>query len=84
VGAVALDRLPPGWEGLMSAREWRELVGYLTASAMRELCRVLAECPPARRAEIVEELRRTAPGFGDRGIVVALARVAGTPRGPLP
>lgn len=49
---------------------------YLSPHALEELVAVLEGLPDELRQEIVREVRGEAEGFGDRAVMLALARVA--------
>lgn len=62
------------WGGLVSAEDLQYLSSSISPDRLRDLRRVLEECPAELRAAVVAEIRE-ASGFGDRAIVLALARV---------
>lgn len=65
----------PGLAGLMSASELEHLSTYLSEHILHELALVLAACEPPARKAILRVLREEAEAFGDRVLILALARV---------
>jgi hypothetical protein len=62
------------WDALLSAEEFEFLSSSISAERLGDLRCVLEECPSEIRGSVVAEIR-TASGFGDRAILLALARV---------
>lgn len=65
----------PALTGLMSQSDLEQLSPYLSEHILRELSLVLAACEPPAREAILRVLREEAEAFGDRALILALARV---------
>ncbi len=69
--------MPREWRGLCSSGEWRTLNGALSEHTLYELAQILTACDDSRvRGLILEAVLDALPGYGDRSVLVALARVA--------
>ena len=65
------------WQGLVSTADWQALADALSEHVLHDLRLILSACDAVEvRAEIVTEVLQAAPEFGDRAVIVALARVA--------
>ena len=77
----------PDLTGRISRSDLEYLSAYLSERILREMSLVLAACEPRSRQEILRVVREEAEGFGDRALIIALARVdyaAGHPTLDLP
>ncbi len=63
------------WDGLVSAEDLRCLSSGISPDRLRDLRGVLEGCPAELRGRVVAGVRE-ASGFGDRALLLALARVA--------
>jgi hypothetical protein len=63
------------WDGLASAEDLRRLSRSFSADRLRDLQGVLEGCPVELRARVLAEVFELSH-FGDRAILLALARVA--------
>jgi hypothetical protein len=77
--------MPQDWQELCCTRHWPALQSALGEHMLRELAQILntVEDYP-RRERIVEEVLRAAPGYGDRAVIVALARLTASDRDGAP
>jgi hypothetical protein len=67
------------WHQFVSAADRDALAAALSDQALIELGAFLSGCEHEHvRCQIVTEVLRAAPEFGDRAVIVALARVAHT------
>jgi hypothetical protein len=78
MGTAHIDSAPQ-WEHFVSAADRDVLAEALSDRALLEFGALLSGCDAADvRGQIVAEVLQAAPEFGDRAIIVALARVAHT------
>jgi hypothetical protein len=59
----------------ISQSDRKHLSPYLSEHTLRELSIVLAACDASARQEILRVVREEAEAFGDRALILALARV---------
>jgi hypothetical protein len=63
------------WDGLVSAEDLRCLSSSMSRDRLRDLRGVLEGCDTDLRCRLLAEVRE-ASGFGDRALVLALARIS--------
>ena len=69
----------PQWQRFVSAADKEALADALSDHALVELGALLCGCDAVEvRGQLVAQVLRAAPQFGDRAVIVALARVAYT------
>jgi hypothetical protein len=67
------------WKERISPADWTALADALSEHMLDELCAMLAACDTDEvRSQILTEVIEAAPEFGDRAVIVALARVSHT------
>jgi len=69
------ESTPPDVAGLMSQSDQEYLSAYVSEHMLAEISRVLAACELPVREAIVRVLCEQAEAFGDRVLILALARV---------
>ena len=69
------ESTPPDLAGLMSQADREYLSAHVSEHMLAEIAWVLAACEPPVREAIVRVLREEAEAFGDRVLILALARV---------
>ena len=79
MGPAHINRVPPRWQQFVSVADRDVLAEALSDHALIELGALLSGCDAVDvRGQIVAEVLKAAPEFGDRAVIVALARVAHT------
>jgi hypothetical protein len=79
MGPPHINRVPPRWQQFVLVADRDVLEEALSDHTLFELGALLSGCGSADvRGQIVAEVLKAAPEFGDRAVIVALARVAHT------